>query len=198
MKVVLADGSVIKAGGRVVKNVAGYDLCKLFTGSFGTLGVIVEINFKLRPRPARESTVIVTGRKSDLLASARAVRDARLFPVAAEIISPVFASRLGFAPDRDPVMLIRFAGNEKSVAYQLEQSLKLLPHAEVVSEDTALWKEIGAAALRFEDYNEVWQIGALDGRVTSFEQTGLALTPLMQRVKDQLDAKNIFNHGLNG
>src|SRR6185503_10880462 len=49
MKVVLADGSLIKVGGRVVKNVAGYDLCKLFTGSYGTLGMITELNFKLRP-----------------------------------------------------------------------------------------------------------------------------------------------------
>ena len=57
MKVVLADGSLIKVGGRVVKNVAGYDLCKLFTGSYGTLGVIVEINFKLRPVPFETSTV---------------------------------------------------------------------------------------------------------------------------------------------
>ncbi|MBI4515195.1 MAG: FAD-binding oxidoreductase [Deltaproteobacteria bacterium] len=49
--VVLADGSVVKGGGRVVKNVAGYDLGKLFTGSLGTLGVIVEATFKIRPRP---------------------------------------------------------------------------------------------------------------------------------------------------
>src|SRR4030095_12784111 len=60
MKVVLADGSLIKVGGRVVKNVAGYDLCKLFTGSYGTLGVIVEINFKLRPLPAVTNTVVVS------------------------------------------------------------------------------------------------------------------------------------------
>ena len=53
MKVVLADGKSRKAGGRVVKNVAGYDLCKLFTGSYGTLGVICEVTFKLRPRPAK-------------------------------------------------------------------------------------------------------------------------------------------------
>jgi len=51
IKVVLADGRVIKAGGKVVKNVAGYDLCKLFVGSHGTLGVIVEATFKVLPRP---------------------------------------------------------------------------------------------------------------------------------------------------
>ena len=49
VKVVLADGTVAKAGGKVVKNVAGYDLSKLFTGSLGTLGVIAEANFRLHP-----------------------------------------------------------------------------------------------------------------------------------------------------
>ncbi len=47
-----------------MKNVAGYDLCKLFTGSFGTLGIITEVNFKLRPRPAREATLMATGKRS--------------------------------------------------------------------------------------------------------------------------------------
>jgi len=53
IKVVLADGTVAKAGGKVVKNVAGYDLSKLFTGSLGTLGIIAEANFRLHP--VRES-----------------------------------------------------------------------------------------------------------------------------------------------
>lgn len=55
LKVVLADGRVIKAGGKVVKNVAGYDLCKLFVGSRGTLGVIAEATFKVLPRPETET-----------------------------------------------------------------------------------------------------------------------------------------------
>jgi FAD/FMN-containing dehydrogenase len=54
IKVALADGQIIKAGGKVVKNVAGYDLCKLFVGSRGTLGVIVEATFKLWPLPEQE------------------------------------------------------------------------------------------------------------------------------------------------
>ena len=57
--VVLYDGTVAKAGGKVVKNVAGYDLSKLFTGSLGTLGVIATANFRLHPRPQAASTVAV-------------------------------------------------------------------------------------------------------------------------------------------
>jgi glycolate oxidase FAD binding subunit len=57
--VVLHDGTVAKAGGKVVKNVAGYDLSKLFTGSLGTLGVIATANFRLHPRPGAARTIAV-------------------------------------------------------------------------------------------------------------------------------------------
>ena len=59
IRVVLADGTVAKAGGKVVKNVAGYDLSKLFTGSLGTLGVIAEANFRLHPIRETARTVLV-------------------------------------------------------------------------------------------------------------------------------------------
>jgi glycolate oxidase FAD binding subunit len=59
MRAVQADGRIIKAGGRVVKNVAGYDLSRLFIGSLGTLGIIVEASFRLAPTPATERTAVV-------------------------------------------------------------------------------------------------------------------------------------------
>ena len=58
LTVVMADGSLVRGGGKVVKNVAGYDLPKLFIGSFGTLGVIVEATVKLRPRPDVDRLVV--------------------------------------------------------------------------------------------------------------------------------------------
>jgi FAD/FMN-containing dehydrogenase len=57
IKVALPEGQIIKAGGKVVKNVAGYDLCKLFIGARHSLGIIVEATFKLRPLPEAESFV---------------------------------------------------------------------------------------------------------------------------------------------
>ncbi len=60
IKAVLPTGEGIKAGGKVVKNVAGYDMCKLFVGSFGTLGIITEATFKLYPLPEVEKTVLLS------------------------------------------------------------------------------------------------------------------------------------------
>ena len=189
MKVVLSDGSMIKAGGRVVKNVAGYDLCKLFTGSCGSLGIITEVNFKLRPRPAREATIITTGSKTELVASAQAILDARLFPVAAEIVSPALAHRLGITANH-PALLVRFAGNEKGVAFQIEQSMPMLHDAEVVADDAELWRGIAAARISSEDQDSIWQIGALGGRInTPPSDAGMRL---MQRVKQQLDPLNLL------
>ena len=58
LRIVTADGRITRAGGRVVKNVAGYDLCKLYIGSLGTLGVLVEATFKLAPLPREQRTVV--------------------------------------------------------------------------------------------------------------------------------------------
>src|ERR1700681_2846148 len=54
-------GDTIKSGGRVVKNVTGYDLCKLFAGSWGTLAAMTDITIKVLPKPETEATVIVSG-----------------------------------------------------------------------------------------------------------------------------------------
>ena len=221
MKVVLADGSVIKTGGRVVKNVAGYDLSKMFTGSFGTLGMIAELNFKLRPRPECECTVIIDGPTVDLPGKARSIISAGLFPVAAEIVSPAFAALLGIATSL-PIMLVRFAGNEVSVKYQVERTLALSEDGgdgDVISDDAQLWKQIAAVPMQYSDGwyagvlpselaaicktidvpEAIWQIGAADGRIRMLDnKVKNPVTDrgnagfLMDRVKQQLDPTNKF------
>jgi FAD/FMN-containing dehydrogenase len=157
MKVVLADGSLIKAGGRVVKNVAGYDLCKLFTGSFGTLGVIVEVNFKLRPLPFQTATILVSGAAEELLESATRVINSRLFPTAAELFSPSLALCSGLSENSTHhLLLLRFAGAANAVTRQTSRAFDLLadglsPRARVVSEDESLWRTIATLPTQFPD-----------------------------------------------
>jgi glycolate oxidase FAD binding subunit len=70
MTVALSDGTLARAGGKVIKNVAGYDLAKLFTGSFGTLGLILEVAVRLHPLPARTATAIGASAAPELVAGA--------------------------------------------------------------------------------------------------------------------------------
>ncbi len=94
--VVLADGSIAKAGGRVVKNVAGYDLGKLFAGSFGTLGVIVEATFKIRPRPEQTRVLwITTYDDQDAAELALTLLDAKLAPLFVEVLNTTAAAACG-------------------------------------------------------------------------------------------------------
>ncbi|GAB1640261.1 FAD-binding oxidoreductase [Krasilnikovia sp. MM14-A1259] len=83
MTVVRADGTVAHSGGKVVKNVAGYDLAKLFTGAYGTLGLITRCAFRLHPLPAAET--VVRAAVPDLGAALAAIRAAQVVPSAVEV-----------------------------------------------------------------------------------------------------------------
>ena len=173
LKIVRADGKLIKAGGRVVKNVAGYDLCKLFTGSYGTLGLIVEANFKLRPRPEREATVIASGPIVSLIAAGQSILRAPLFPVAVELVSPEQAKAIDVDPeDAEAVLLIRFAGNHTAVNEQSENALSLLANACISSactlaEDESIWQQLATQLV--SKHNQIsWR-----GSVPPFELLSL-------------------------
>src|SRR5262249_55427725 len=77
LEVVQASGALVRGGGRVVKNVAGDDLPKLHVGALGTLGIVVQVTFKIRPRPEREGAVVIACRSAREAGDvALAVRDA--------------------------------------------------------------------------------------------------------------------------
>jgi glycolate oxidase FAD binding subunit len=89
IEMVLADGRIAKAGGRVVKNVAGYDLARLMCGSFGSLAVITSATFKLSPVPPASRTVItIVSDVRSLGELARAIAAAPVTPSAIELSSP--------------------------------------------------------------------------------------------------------------
>jgi glycolate oxidase FAD binding subunit len=118
LKVVQADGTIIKGGGRVVKNVAGYDLPKLYCGSFGTLGVIAEATFKVRPRP---ETQIVLSLAFPSVESVMAIA----LQVLSSELQPFFLELANFDPlsgrERKTStyrLFISFAGIAEEVSYQ--------------------------------------------------------------------------------
>ena len=173
MKVVLADGSLIKVGGRVVKNVAGYDLCKLFTGSYGTLGVIVEVNFKLRPLPFETRTILAQGNREDLLQKAQQIIASRLFPVAVELLSPTFARANQLSAGVEHLLLVRFAGSLSAVADQTTRAIELIDAnngrvpARIVLDDRLIWRSLAALSLR-SARDLVWRVGLRPADVGSF------------------------------
>lgn len=118
-----ADGAIAKAGGRVVKNVAGYDLMKLFTGSYGTLGILTEITFRLYPLPEATQTLVITGDNQAIAAFAQSFRKTGLSPTAAEVISPGLSQFLNLGEQTS--ILIRFQNLAATVTAQIAQTQAL-------------------------------------------------------------------------
>jgi glycolate oxidase FAD binding subunit len=112
MKVVLASGEQIKAGGKVVKNVAGYDLCKLFVGSLGTLGIITEVTLRMAPIPETCAAVVASGELSQALQLAGDLSRSKLLPVAV-LLSTGMANNWQLA--------VWFEGFEDTVARQVRE-----------------------------------------------------------------------------
>jgi glycolate oxidase FAD binding subunit len=142
LEVVTGDGAVVRCGGRVVKNVAGFDLTRLFTGSWGTLGVITEVSVRLRALPAVEETCALTvdERPEAVAMLVAALRVASLAPFALELVSPELASRLSLGST--PTLLVRLGGNAASVRAQREVLGQLGDARDV---DTAVWPALRSA-----------------------------------------------------
>jgi glycolate oxidase FAD binding subunit len=142
--VALSDGSIARSGGKVIKNVAGYDLAKLFAGSFGTLGVILSLSVRLHPLPLETTTVLAAADDPDLIGvAALSLASSQLEFEALDV-----AWRAGRGG-----VLARCAGREHARrGRRASRALSALgvAHVEVTADDGALW-ERQRAGQRSED-----------------------------------------------
>ena len=128
LRVVQASGEIARSGGSVVKNVAGYDLNKLYIGSLGTLGIIVEANFKLQPLPIIERTLILTfSNAEDALGTVIALLGSLLTPSAIELIDSNAASDMtdffGLTlPTNGYTLAVNFEGSTTSIDRQVNET----------------------------------------------------------------------------
>jgi glycolate oxidase FAD binding subunit len=151
MKIATTEGTIIKTGGRVVKNVAGYDLGKLLLGSYGTLGVIVEASLKLYPLPARRATFVLrTGNLGIARDVRRRILGSPLALLRLVLLDAAAARRLRAgtplaAESREPEMWMEGGGSERV----LERTRAVLE---------GLGREVGASTEAYpaEDAESVW------------------------------------------
>ena len=168
--VVLADGTIASSGGKVVKNVAGYDLGKLFSGSRGRLGLIARVALRLHPRPAAETTVVAE--TEDPRALWRELQHSQLVPSAVDLLPPGRFALL-------------FEGGEAAVEQQAQASPGELA-------DAAIWDEVAQRQLAAGSRVPFdWGICTLArpgvGIAFTEEQHDRAWSPLAERVRAVFD-----------
>jgi glycolate oxidase FAD binding subunit len=174
LEAVTGYGELVKAGGRVVKNVTGYDLSKLFAGSYGTLGILTQVTIKVLPAPERQATVMVAG--LDDAEAIKLLRSAVAQPleISGAVHLPDWAAAESDIPEiRDAkaaVTAIRLEGFTVSVEDRAKRLTRLLSHgyaAAMLGDDAgkAFWadlRRLGPAIRRPHDH--VWRLSVPPSR----------------------------------
>ena len=138
MKVVQADGRVVKSGGQVVKNVSGYDMARLHIGSIGTLGIIAEVSFKLTPMPRQESTILAAfDSVSSCYSAAMSIFNSDVMPLsltAFDANANQFGRFTSATSDSSSAFLaIRLGGRPRTLARFEKETLKLCDQSNPLS-----------------------------------------------------------------
>ena len=139
-----ADGSGSKSGGKVAKNVAGYDMNKLYVGSYGTLAVLTELTFKLRPLPESFQTAVIAGDLNSLVQISKCILASEVIPAS------LFLTRGAFSGSErgrrgEWVLRVRFADNDAAVRHQMSLIGKLAHGCEArvpVAEEESMWSAV--------------------------------------------------------
>ncbi len=155
-------GTVIKNGGRVMKNVTGYDLVKLMAGSWGTLGVLSEVSFKVLPATATSAVVMLDGLSDADGVAALSLALGSPYEVSGAAHAPV-------GPDGHPVTMIRLEGFESSVGYRagaLTKRLARFGDARVEADPVqtgAIWNWVRDVRAFHDRSGDVWRISVTPG-----------------------------------
>jgi glycolate oxidase FAD binding subunit len=141
---VRSDGEIVKAGGRVVKNVAGYDLMKLLTGAYGTLGIITQATLRVYPQPEAAETVLLQGEPEAIAQALLMLLNSALIPAAIELLSAQALANLGQRHQMG--LVVRF----QSIAISVKQQTTML---------LELGQTLGLTALLYPEAatDQLWQ-----------------------------------------
>lgn len=141
---VRSDGEVVKAGGRVVKNVAGYDLMKLLTGSYGTLGIASSITFRLYPLPEFTQIVVATGAAEAIAQLQQKISTSVLTPSACDVLSASVIAKLGLGESLG--LAVQFSSLKISVLEQCDRlavlAKELNLQVQIIEVATDFWRSL--------------------------------------------------------